>query len=154
MEPGNMSRFRIYIIVLISFLLLSCKTTETVIDHTEEKAQSISKDSILSIISMMSDDIELKNDLIQKKGSISIRNDTILFNIILKEKSFINKMNKYDSITLYNKEVMRDTVYVTNQIKSDINKNVKFYKFFVYGFIFMFILVAIIIYLILKRRRL
>lgn len=149
-----MSRFRIYIIVLISFLLLSCKTTETVIDHTEEKAQSISKDSILSIISMMSDDIELKNDLIQKKGSISIRNDTILFNIILKEKSFINKMNKYDSITLYNKEVMRDTVYVTNQIKSDINKNVKFYKFFVYGFIFMFILVAIIIYLILKRRRL
>lgn len=72
-----MSRFRIYIIVLISLLLLSCKTTETVIDHTEEKAQTISKDSILSIISMMSDDIELKNDLNTKKDrSLFI---TILF---------------------------------------------------------------------------
>lgn len=147
-----MSRFRIYIIVLISLLLLSCKTTETVIDHTEEKAQTISKDSILSIISMMSDDIELKNDLIQKKGSISIRNDTILFNIILKEKSIINKMNKYDSITLYNQEVSRDTVYINNKIESDINKNVKFYKFFVFGFIFMLILVAILIYSILNKR--
>lgn len=146
-----MSQLRICIIVLISLLLLSCKTTETVIDHTEEKAQKISKDSILSIISMMSDDIELKNDLIQKKGSISIHNDTILFNIILKEKSIINKINKYDSITLYDKELRRDTVYITNQIESDINKNVKFYKFFIYGFIFMFILVSMIIYLILKK---
>lgn len=147
-----MSRFRIYIIVLISLLLLSCKTTETVIDHTEDKAQTISKDSILSIISMMSDDIELKNDLIQKKGSISIHNDTILFNIILKEKSIINKINKYDSITLYDKEVRRDTVYINNKIESDINKNVKFYKFFVFGFILMFILVAILIYSILNKR--
>lgn len=146
-----MSQLRICIIVLISLLLLSCKTTETVIDHSEEKKQTISKDSILSIISMMSDDIELKNDLIQKKGSISIHNDTILFNIILNEKSIINKINKYDSITLYDKEVRRDTVYITNQIESDINKNVKFYKFFIYGFIFMFILVAMIIYLILKK---
>lgn len=147
-----MSRFRIYIIVLISLLLLSCKTTETVIDHTEEKAQTISKDSILSIISMMSDDIELKNDLIQKKGSISIHNDTILFNIILKEKSIINKINKYDSITLYNKELRRDTVYITNQIESDINKNVKFYKFFVFEFIFFIILIALLIYFILKKK--
>lgn len=138
-----MSRFRIYIIVLISLLLLSCKTTETVIDHTEDKAQTISKDSILSIISMMSDDIELKNDLIQKKGSISIHNDTILFNIILKEKSIINKINKYDSITLYDKEVRRDTVYITNQIESDINKNVKIYKFFIWVFIILFIFTAI-----------
>lgn len=147
-----MSQLRICIIVLISLLLLSCKTTETVIDHTEEKAQTISKDSILSIISMMSDDIEFKNDLIQKKGSISIHNDTILFNIILKEKSLINKINKYDSITLYDKEVRRDTVYITNQIKSDINKNVKFYKFFICGFIFMFIFVAMTIYLFLKKK--
>lgn len=152
MELGNMRQLRICIIVLISLLLLSCKTTETVIDHAEEKAQTISKDSILSIISMMSDDIELKNDLIQKKGSISIRNDTILFNIILKEKSIINKMNKYDSITLYNKEVSRDTVYINNQIESDINKNVKFYKFFIYVFIFMLILIAILIYSILNKR--
>ena len=143
-------------ILLLLFLAVECKTVEKSVISDKVENISISKDSILSVFGSISDNIELLNDIQHQKGELIIKNDTILFNIILRENSVLNKINKIDSITYINSNIIRDTIYINNNYNENTTKeNNNFFKNFGNrAFMSMlFIIIILIIYILYKRSK-
>lgn len=143
-------------ILLLLFLAVGCKTVEKSVISDKKENISMSKDSILSVFGSISDNIELLNDIQHQKGEIIIKNDTILFNIILRENSVLNKINKIDSIKYINSNIIRDTIYINNNYNENTTKeNNNFFKNFGNrAFMSMlFIIIILIIYILYKRSK-
>lgn len=141
--------------ILFLYLAVGCKPVEKSVISEKLENISISKDSILSVFGSISDNIELLNDIQHQKGEIIIKNDTILFNIILRENSVLNKINKIDSITYINSNIIRDTIYINNNYNENTTKENNFFKNFGNrAFMSMlFIIIILIIYILYKRSK-
>ena len=140
--------------ILLLIIVTSCKTTETSVLSTNDEIRTISSDTILSLITNRIDNIDIKDYIQQRSGEIVIQNDTILFNIILKEHSIVNSLKKNDSIKYINSNHIRDTIYIYNNTSEKLsNKDSFFDNLGKRSFLFMLLIVLIlIIYIIYKRR--
>lgn len=140
-------------ILLLLYLAIGCKTVEKSVISDKVENISISKDSILSVFGSISDNIELFTDIQHQKGEIIIKNDTILFNIILRENSLLNKINKIDSITYINSNIIRDTIYINNNYNENTTQENNFFKNFGNrAFMSMLLIIIILIIYILYKR--
>ena len=141
-------------ILLLLFLAVGCKTVEKSVISDKKVNISMSKDSILAVFGSISDNIELLNDIQHQKGEIIVKNDTILFNIILRENSVLNKINKIDSITYINSNIIRHTIYIKNNENTTKENNNFFKNFGNRAFMSMlFIIIILIIYILYKRSK-
>lgn len=74
---------------------------------------------------------------------------------MLRENSVLNKINKIDSITYINSNIIRDTIYINNNYNENTTKENNFFKNFGNRALMsmLLIIIILIIYILYKRSK-